>query len=140
MIGLNRYFTYMDMGFLDCTPLLADSIRQLLQRGHVFQHTLMTVVATREGKSFYDPVSMNLRALPAAAIYQRDSVGDGWKKIGATHQLDDLAIHLANATPVGCRYGLWVDVLERLEPMGHSLGQASVEDKRSTLSAYEATI
>lgn len=109
---MNKVMTYQDMSFADYTPLLADSIQQLLTKGLVLQHEKMTVVSSTAGHGFIDPISKN-RELPVrSGIYSRDAIGI-WRNIGDASQMDDLAMYLAMNTPSKNRYSLMVDLIEK---------------------------
>lgn len=111
---MNKVLTHQDFCFADYTPLLADSIQQLLSKGLVLEHKLMTVVASESGKGFFDPIANARHALDKPGIYQRNPIGGVWTLIGETRQMDDLAIYLAENTPSSTRYSLMVDLLERV--------------------------
>lgn len=109
---MNKVLTYQDMSFADYTPLLADSIQQLLTKGLVLQHDMMTVVASTAGKGFIDPFSKTRQVPERTGIYSRDAIGV-WNIIGETHQMDDLAMYLAANTPANSRYSLMVELIEK---------------------------
>lgn len=111
---MNKVLTYQDMPFSDFTPLLADSIQQVLSRGLVLQHNEMTVISSASGKVFVDPVDKANVSLGRPGIYQRNPFGGQWAMIGSTGQIDDLAMYLAMKTPQNNRYSLMVELMERI--------------------------
>jgi len=111
---MNKILTYQDMAFADYTPLLADSIQQLLRKGLVLQHDKMTVVSSTAGQGFVDPVSKTREVTQRTGIYSRDALGV-WSIIGETNQMDDLAMYLAMNTPSNSRYSLMVDLIEKAQ-------------------------
>ena len=109
---MNKVMTYQDMSFADYTPLLADSIQQLLAKGLVLQHEKMTVVSSTAGQGFIDPISKNRELPERSGIYSRDAIGI-WRNIGDASQMDDLAMYLAMNTPSKNRYSLMVELIEK---------------------------
>ncbi|AXH60344.1 hypothetical protein [Pseudomonas amygdali] len=109
---MNKVMTYQDMSFADYTPLLADSIQQLLAKGLVLQHEKMTVVSSTAGQGFIDPISKNRELPERTGIYSRDAIGI-WRNIGDASQMDDLAMYLAMNTPSKNRYSLMVELIEK---------------------------
>lgn len=127
---MNKVMTYQDMSFADYTPLLADSIQQLLAKGLVLQHEKMTVVSSTAGQGFIDPISKNRELPERSGIYSRDAVGI-WRNIGEASQMDDLAMYLAMNTPSKNRYSLMVDLIEKASA-------ASIQITRPSFSADHA--
>lgn len=127
---MNKVMTYQDMSFADYTPLLADSIQQLLTKGLVLQHEKMTVVSSTAGQGFIDPISKNRELPERSGIYSRDAIGV-WRNIGDASQMDDLAMYLAMNTPSKNRYSLMVDLIEKASA-------ASIQITRPSSSADHA--
>jgi len=127
---MNKVMTYQDMSFADYTPLLADSIQQLLTKGIVLQHEKMTVVSSTAGQGFIDPISKNRELPERSGIYSRDAIGV-WRNIGDASQMDDLAMYLAMNTPSKNRYSLMVDLIEKASA-------ASIQITRPSSSADHA--
>lgn len=127
---MNKVMTYQDMSFADYTPLLADSIQQLLAKGLVLQHEKMTVVSSTAGQGFIDPISKNRELPERSGIYSRDAIGI-WRNIGEASQMDDLAMYLAMNTPSKNRYSLMVELIEKASA-------ASIQITRPSSSADHA--
>lgn len=118
---MNRVVSYLEIQNMDSTPLLAQFIYDLLQRGDTFKHHLMVVRKNLANEPFIDPVSKKTSVLPKNAVYALTTEGnnlmakhEGWQVFGRHEDLGSIASYLADHTPAGDRYNLMLDVIAQL--------------------------
>lgn len=120
MNGNNRAVSYQELSYMDCTPLLAQFIYDLLSKGGTFKHESTTVRRNLANQEFTDPVTKKVSTLPENAVYIHDGKdktqgGAGnWRILGRNENLGNIASYLADRTPKDVRYSLMVDVLNAL--------------------------
>jgi hypothetical protein len=130
---INRAVSYQELSYMDCTPVLAQSIHDLLKKGGTFSHEGMVVRRNQANQAFIHPVTKKAMTLPKDAVYAHSpianslvGVANSWQVIGKHDNLGDIAVYIADHTPKEQRYALMIDVLDALNepapPMSYAPG------------------